>query len=88
MVTWCAVDEDGNRLFNSGDVKMLGERSAKALGRVFDKCQEMNGLSDSDIDELTEDFTDGPSGSSTSGSPSPSDGPPSNPDLRESVLES
>lgn len=85
MITWCAVDEDGNRLFNSGDVDMLGEKSAKALGRVFDKCQEMNGLSDSDIDELTEDFTDGPSGSSTSDSLSHSDGDQSKKDWPESV---
>lgn len=77
LITWCAVDEEGNRLFNAGDVKMLGAKSAKALGRVFDKCQEMNGLSDSDIDELTEDFGDGPNEPSTSGSPSPSDGRPS-----------
>lgn len=78
LVAWCAVDEEGNRLFNAGDVKMLGSKSAKALGRVFDKCQEMNGLSDSDIDELTEDFDSAPSGPSTTGSPSPSAGPPSN----------
>ena len=85
LVAQCAVDPDGNRLFNSGDVKMLGEKSAKALGRVFDKCQEMNGLSDSDIDELTEDFGGGPSGSSTSDSHSPLDGHQSTKDLDESV---
>jgi len=77
LIAWCAVDAEGNRLFNSGDVKMLGSKSAKALGRVLDKCQAMNGLSDSDVDELTEDFDDAPSGPSTSVSPSPSDGHPS-----------
>jgi hypothetical protein len=80
LVVQCAVDEEGNRLFNQGDVKTLGSKSAKALSRVFDKCQEMNGLSDSDVDELTEDFGDTPSEGSTSDSPSPSDGPPSNGD--------
>lgn len=77
LVAWCAVDEQGNRLFNSGDVEMLGSKSARALGRVFDECQKMNGLSDSDIDELTEDFGDAPNGASTSDSPSPSAGPQS-----------
>lgn len=77
LIVQCAVDEDGNRLFNTGDIKMLGAKSAKAVSRVFDKCQEMNGLSDSDVDDLTENFSDAPSGPSTSDSPSPSDGPPS-----------
>ncbi len=78
LVVQCAVDEQGNRLFNSGDVRMLGDKSALALSRVFDKCQEMNGLSDSDVDDLTENFGSGPSEPSTSGSPSPSAGLPSN----------
>lgn len=83
LVVQCAVDEKGNRLFNNGDIKMLGEKSSLALSRVFDKCQEMNGLTDADVDDLTENFDDDRSGPSTSGSPSPSDGPPSNGDLIE-----
>lgn len=66
LVVQCAVDENGDRLFNTGDVKMLGNKSAKALSRVFDKCQEMNGLSDADVEELTEDFGDTQSERSTS----------------------
>lgn len=85
LVVQCAVDAGGNRMFNSGDVKMLGAKSAKALSRVFDKCQELNGLTDADVDELTEDFSDAPSGPSTSVSPSPSDGAPSNGGLLVSV---
>lgn len=77
LIVQCAVDEDGNRLFNAGDIKMLGSKSSLALSRVFDKCQEMNGLSDSDVDELTENFDDDRSGPSTSASPSPSAGPQS-----------
>lgn len=78
LIVQCAVDEEGNRLFNTGDIKMLGAKSAKAISRVFDKCQEMNGLSDSDVEELTEDFGDGQSEGSTSDSRSPSGGRPSN----------
>lgn len=66
LIVQCAVDEDGNRMFNSGDIGWLGEKSAKSLSRVFDKCQEMNGLSDADVDDLTEDFGDGQSEPSTS----------------------
>lgn len=83
LVVQCAVDEEGNRLFNNGDIKMLGEKSALALSRVFDKCQEMNGLTDADVDDLTENFDDDRSGPSTSASPSPSDGPRSSGVLHE-----
>lgn len=85
LVVQCAVGEDGNQLFNSGDIKMLGAKSAKALSRVFDKCQELNGLSDADVEELVEDFDDTPSEGSTSVSPSPLDGHQSTRDLDESV---
>jgi hypothetical protein len=85
LVAQCAVDVDGNRLFNSGDLKMLGSKSAKALSRVYDKCQEMNGLSDADVEELVEDFGDTPNDPSTSDSPSPLDGHQSTRDLDESV---
>lgn len=66
LVALCIVDEDGKRVFESGDVARLGEKSAQALNRLFEKCNEMNGLSDSDIDELTEGFESGPSESSDS----------------------
>jgi hypothetical protein len=77
LIVQCAVDEEGNRLFNNGDIKWIGEKAAKSISRVFDKCQSMNGLTDADVDELTENFDNGQSGPSTSGSPLPSDGPPS-----------
>lgn len=66
MVSMCAVDEDGGRLFNAADIAVLGTKSAKALSRVFDKCQEMNGVTPSDIEDLTEGFGDSPSEPSTS----------------------
>lgn len=67
LIVQCAVDGEGNRMFNAGDVAWIGEKSARALARAFDACQEMNGLTDSDVDDLTEDFDGGPSGVSTSG---------------------
>lgn len=67
LIIQCAVDDDGNRIFNAGDAKMIGSKSAKSVSRIFDKCQEMNGLSESDVEELTEGFDDGPSEDSTSG---------------------
>lgn len=66
LCSLCIVDEDGKPIFVSGDVSRLGEKSAAALDRVFTKCSEMNGLSGSDIEELTEGFEETPSESSDS----------------------
>jgi hypothetical protein len=60
------VDPEGNRIFNAGDAKMIGSKSAKSISRIFDKCQEMNGLSEDDVESLVEDFGDGPNEGSTS----------------------
>lgn len=56
LVARCMVDADGNRVFESGDVARLGRKSSAALDRLFAKCQEINGFSEKDIEELTEDF--------------------------------
>ncbi|MFD8117096.1 hypothetical protein [Streptomyces microflavus] len=66
LVALCIVDENGVRVFQSGDVTRLGNKSASALQRLFDKCNEMNALSEDDIEELTEGFDETPGeGSST-----------------------
>jgi hypothetical protein len=56
LVARCMVNAKGDRVFESGDVARLGRKSSKALDRLFAKCQEINGFSDKDIEELTEDF--------------------------------
>jgi hypothetical protein len=56
LVARCMVDAKGERVFQSGDVARLGNKSSKALDRLFAKCQEINGFSDKDIEEMTEDF--------------------------------
>lgn len=67
MVALCAVDDHGARLFNNADIAVLGAKSSKALSRVFDACQKMNGFTESDVEELTEGFGDAPEEDSTSG---------------------
>lgn len=66
LVVLCAVDEHGGRLFSRDDVEILGTKSAAALARLFEACLALNGMSDKDIDELTEGFDSAPSGSSVS----------------------
>jgi hypothetical protein len=67
MIGMCAVDDQGRKLFATNPaVKELGKKSSKALSRIFDKCQEMNGLTEADVEELSEGFDDAPSEDSTS----------------------
>ena len=57
LVALCVVNENGERLFaGQGDVMALGNKSVAALQRVFNACNELNGFSDEDIEELAEDF--------------------------------
>lgn len=66
LIAQCIVTEAGEVMFNSKDIDELGQKSAKALGRVFDACQKMNGFSEADVEELTEGFESAPEGVSTS----------------------
>lgn len=56
LVARCVVNKDGELVFKSGDVARLGQKSAKALDFLFQKCQEINGFTEADIEELAEDF--------------------------------
>lgn len=67
LVSRCVVNEEGLLLFSPPDIKLLGKKSAAALDRVFSKCQEMNALTEKDVEELTEGFDDARSEPSTSG---------------------
>lgn len=67
FVSLVMVDDKGARLFtNRAEVSMLGNKSAAALQRVFNKGQELNGMSDDDVDSLTSDFDQAPEEDSTS----------------------
>lgn len=52
LVAACAVDEQGQLLFYPSDVELLGDLSAAALSRLFDAARELNGMSESDVEEL------------------------------------
>lgn len=66
LVVMSCVDEKGERLFSNADIEALGKLGAAGIQRVYDKAMELSGLSDADVDELTENFTSDPSGNSTS----------------------
>lgn len=56
LVAMCTVDENGNRVFGDTDVAKLGKKSAKAIDRIFTVAQELSGVSQDDLEELTENF--------------------------------
>lgn len=56
LVILCAIDETDALLFSAEDLNALGRKNAKPLDRLFDACKRLAGLSDDDVDKLTEDF--------------------------------
>ncbi|AEV52072.1 hypothetical protein [Rhodococcus phage REQ1] len=67
FVALCVVDEKGERLFATrAEVSMLGNKSVAALQRVFNEAQKLNGMTEADVEELTESFEQDPDEASTS----------------------
>lgn len=58
LVAKCTVDENGTRLFTEADIQELGNKSAKAIDRIFTVAMELSGITESDMDEMTENFTE------------------------------
>lgn len=63
----CIVDADGARLFrDEADIKSLGEKSAKAVDRIFDACRKLNGMTNDEVEELEKNLSSSPGESSSS----------------------
>lgn len=56
LVQLCAVDKDGRRLFDKTDVDRLGKKSAAALDRVSEVARDASGISEEQMEEMTEGF--------------------------------
>jgi len=56
LVAATVVDEEGRPLFGLADVEALGQKSAKALDRIFTKAAELAGMKESDVQELAQNF--------------------------------
>ena len=68
LVVLSVVDEEGKRLFGFHDIEQLGEKSARALDRIFAVAMRLSGLREGDVEELAENFGQTPGAVSTSGS--------------------
>lgn len=67
LLALCIVDEDGQPLFTAADVAALGGKNALVIERLFTAARRLSGLTDGDVEELTENFGAAPNGPSTSG---------------------
>ncbi len=45
-------NEDGDRIFNDGDVAELGKKNAAALNLIWDVSSRLSGITAEDVDEL------------------------------------
>ena len=67
LVASCAVDEEGALIFDETDTDALGKKSGKALDRLYEAAQRVNGITDVDVEELEKNLEAVPSGDSISG---------------------
>jgi hypothetical protein len=70
LVALTVVDDDGKCLFDKGDVKRLGEKSALSLARVFEASKRLSRLTDEDVNTVLGNSDSVQSESSTTDSPS------------------
>jgi len=52
LVAASVVDEKGDLMFSDSDINKLGKKSSVALDRVFSASQDLNKITDSEVDEL------------------------------------
>lgn len=48
----CLCDEKGQRLFSDEQIEQLAAKSAKVVGRLFDKAAAHNAITEKDVEEL------------------------------------
>src|SRR5688572_25748018 len=66
LIILCAIDETGRPLFTSEDLRGLGNKNAAPLDRLFDAARKLTGMSDNDVEKLTENFGETDDGEGTS----------------------
>jgi len=66
MLVLAVVDKEGRQVFSADDVRALGRKSAAPIERIFDVARRLSGMSDEDVEKLTENFGSDPSDEGTS----------------------
>lgn len=67
MCVLAIVDGNGRTIFTADDVRALGRKSALPIERIFDVARRLSGMTQEDVDKLTENFGSDPSDEGTSG---------------------
>lgn len=67
LVALSIIGEDGERIFTFEEAELLGAKSSRALDRIFGVAQKLSGFTTKDMEELTENLSEGQSDDSTSG---------------------
>lgn len=52
LLAMCIVDEEDKKIFTDKDIQALGEKSSKALNRLYTVASELNGIGVEDEEEL------------------------------------
>jgi len=63
----CVVDKAGERVFKDDDAEALGNKSGKALDRLYEVAKRINGLTAADVEELSGNLNASTGDDSTSG---------------------
>ncbi|MCK9281384.1 MAG: hypothetical protein M0P71_12235 [Melioribacteraceae bacterium] len=50
LVAICSVNENGERIFTEEDIEWLGKKNAKAVDRIYEVAQRINGMRKEDIE--------------------------------------
>ena len=57
-------DENGKLIFTQADIMALGEKSAAPLQRIVEVSNRLSGVTEEDIEEMTEEMEENPFGDS------------------------
>lgn len=56
LIQLCAVDANNQPLFTNDDLQFINEKNSAAIDYLFKRCQDLNKLSDSDVDDMVKNF--------------------------------
>ena len=59
LVAKTLVDKEGKRVFLDGEAIKLGQKSSKAITKLYEIAQRLSGLTDDDVEELVKNSESG-----------------------------
>lgn len=59
LLVRCIVDDNHERLFRDADAKMLGEKSSKVVGELYEIASRLSGMRAEEVEEAAENLEDG-----------------------------